>query len=543
MSIAAITRMPSLFCEVVQRKVIPMRSQLPDYLRLHVEGGNTELSVGGCPVPSLDSLRADFYRATGCHLQAVSELEENGDPRSAVACSVASNDSSARFLRRDAAQGASHGPHGQDPRRIGALAEAIAHVLQHLQQTQEALRQREAELAASVPMTFPTRGEPHLADRLEAVLRAAGEALGCQAVAAYLLDEDTRRLKLRVCWGLPATRFLEPPRPLQNAAADLEALVGHTVVIRDSLLASDGEVPEEFRSAVCVPISSPTLPLGTLWAFCQQTRPFSQGETQLLEIVAGRLAAEFEREILLRENLQTRPLQRQLDYAAQWQNGRCPQITPLLHGWQLAAATDQAGPVGGDFHDWFVLPSGQLGIAVGDAQGKLIEASLTAAALHTALRAHANYRHTVSQLLVRVNETLWSASAGDQFASLFYALIDPDSGRLKYAAAGPAEAWVVGEQLRPLNCEEELPLGTQPEAEYRQRVERIEPSEALVVFSEGGLRALKPGQRRDLYRHLRQHYQLTAEELVRRTQAFLAQHTREDRHEDRTLLVAKRRVC
>ena len=99
--------------------------------------------------------------------------------------------------------------------------------------------------------------------------------------AAYLLDDATKQLKLRSCWGLPKSRFLDPPRPLRGAAADLEALVGHAVVLEDTSFLPHWKVPEEFRSAVCVPISSPTFPFGTLWMFCDQPRDFSVAETQL----------------------------------------------------------------------------------------------------------------------------------------------------------------------------------------------------------------------------------------------------------------------
>ncbi len=519
-----------------------MRSQIPEYLRLHVEALSSESSRGGSELPGLNDLCVAFQQATGWHLQENARSEGGVRSFSVVAAPDVPRESQGKQVRVDPPQAGARGPCGQEPRSVRALGESINQLVQHLDQTRVALCQREAELAAGVPVTWQSNGEAHLAVRLEAVLRAASEIVGCQAAAAYLLDEDTRRLKLRACWGLPQTRFLDAPRPLRNAAADLEALVGHAVVIQDSLLASDWKVPEEFRSAVCVPISSPTTPLGTLWVFCEQARAFREKETVLLEIVAGRLAAELEREILLQETLETRTLHRQLDYAAQWQHGRSPRIKPLLHQWQLAAWTDQAGQVGGDFHDWFVLPDGQLAIAVGDAQGKLIEASLTAAALHTALRAHANYRHDVPQLLARINETMWSASAGDQFASLFYALIDPDSGRLNCAAAGQADAMVVGEQLRPLNLGDELPLGTQPDGEYRQVVEHIEPTEALVVFSEGARHALKPAQWRGLCGHIGQHPMGSAEELLRRILAFLDQHACADRPEDRTVLVAKRRA-
>ena len=420
------------------------------------------------------------------------------------------------------------------------LADSIGELIGELNTTRFALWQREAELAAGVPIAQHADDESHLAGRLETVLQAGAKAVGCQAAAAYMLDDATRRLKLRSCWGLPKSRLLDPPRQLRGAAADLEALVGHAVVMEDTSLLPHWKVPEEFRSAVCVPISSPTTPLGTLWMFCDRTRKFSVDQTNLIEIVAGRLAADLEREMLLQHSLQSKTIRRQLTHAAGWQHHRLPRIKPLLHGWQVAGWTQQGDCLGGDFFDWFVLPDGSLAVAVGDAQGKMIEAGLTAAALHTALKSHASYRHSAQQMVERINETLWTASAGDQFASLFYAMIQPDSGKIEHAAAGHVYAAIVGDALRPIATADTTPLGTQPDAEYRASHDELASGEVLVVFSEGIKKAVKSKGGRVLWRLIQRNRERSADELADKFRSFLDRHFDQAAIEDQTVLVVKR---
>ncbi len=130
---------------------------------------------------------------------------------------------------------------------------------------------------------------------------AGAEALECQAAALYLLDAGTSELKLRASWGLPHSRLLDAARPLRGAAADLEALLGHAVVLDDPATFDFWRVPEACGAAVCVPVSSPTTPLGTLWLFAAERREFSDAQTNLLEVIAGRLSADLEREMLLGE--------------------------------------------------------------------------------------------------------------------------------------------------------------------------------------------------------------------------------------------------
>lgn len=484
--------------------------KLPGYLKLHVESP-APVRPRQEEIPGWVRLREAFRQATGVELTcAVSALESPVES-----------------------------PGGE----WDELAASIGQVVQHLERTRTALWQREAELAAGVPVTIHPDERHHLAVRLESVLKAGARAIDCQAVAMYLLDETSRHLKLRSCWGLPKSRFLDPPRPLRGAVADLEALVGHAVMLEDTLLMSDWSVPEEFRSAICVPVSTPTTLLGTLWMFCERPRTFTQDESSLLEIVSGRLAADLEREMLLHQAMDIRSIRRQLRHAARWQDQRLPRIKPLLHGWEIAGKTIQGDYLGGDFHDWFVLPDGTLGIVVGDAQGRSVEAGLTAAALHSAVKAHANYRHSVQQLVERTNETLWSASAGDQFASLFYAKIQPASGRFECASAGPIEASIVGQQARPLPTVDDSPLGMQPDAVYPLQREQVQPGDSLIVFSAGFKRAFKMGKAKLLWRLVQRHHAAPATELADRIEAFARQHCRERMVEDRTLLVIKRTMA
>ena len=514
------------------------------HLRLHVEESPRPKHPQLDEIRSLQGVCDAFQRITGWTLQcrhgssAASQAlwsrsigEPSGDERCVVSLGVTDEyGAETRVLSDEIC----------DRETAQELAASIADLLQELQQTRCALWQREAELAVSVPVTPHPDEQAHLAERLEGVLKAGAQAVGCQAAAVYLLDEATRKLKLRSCWGLPRSRFVDPPRSLRGAAADLEALVGHAVILRDSELLPHWQIPEEFRAAVCVPVSSPTTPFGTLWVFCDHRRDFGVEETNLIEIVAGRIAADLERAVLLGQTLQLRSLARQLTHAAQWQQHRLPRLKPLLAGWDLSGWTSQAGALGGDFHDWFVLFGGQLAVAVGDSQGKMFESGLTAATLHTALRAHAAYPHAAQQLAERINETLWTASVGDQFASLFYGTIQPETGAIESVAAGHVYAAVVGESLRTLAAAETLPLGTQPDSEYVATSDQLRRGETLVVVSEGVHRALRGTRERVLWRLFQANRGLEADALMQKARAFLDRQASDQGVDDQTILVVKR---
>ena len=219
--------------------------------------------------------------------------------------------------------------------------------------------------------------------------------------------------------------------------ADLEALLGHAVVLNDEHVIRMWNMPEDFPAAVCVPVSTPTTLLGTLWVFCNEKRDFNDRETNIVEVVAGRLASDLEREMLLRAGTDGTKLQKQVAAAERLQRNELPTISPLLDGWNVAGWTGQAEGVGGAFHDWFCLPRGLLAVAVGKATQQGIAGALTANAVKTAVRAHARYHRQAERVLQQVNLTLWTGSAGDQRAALFCGLIETATGRVCCASAGP----------------------------------------------------------------------------------------------------------
>jgi phosphoserine phosphatase RsbU/P len=430
-----------------------------------------------------------------------------------------------------------------DFQQVRPLALAIGGLLSEINRLQHAVRRREAELAAGVPVASGREGEPHLAERLEAVLKAGAQAVGCQAAGLYLLDDATTELKLRAAWGLSQEKLLAAGRPLRGSVADLEALVGHAVVLEDTSLLPHWRCPEDFPAAICVPVSSPSIPLGTLWAFCDRTRDFTPEESNLLEIIAGRLAADLEREMLLAAGSQAKAHDKQFEAAARWQRDRLPSIAPLVDGYEIAGWTTQSNELGGDFHDWSVLPDGRVALAVGDADGTPLEAALGAASLHAALKAHATATHDAGELFTRLNETLIAASPGDQRAALAYLLLEPDTGCTQLALAGGAAAILVRPDSRLVTTSDAPQLGGHHQATFEQDKFVVRPDDVLVLISPGVRRAVDAAGLRigevSLTNLLASHLRDSADSLVRRLRHLLEQSSQVA--DDMTVVVLKRK--
>ena len=371
---------------------------------------------------------------------------------------------------------------GVSRRRARRLATEIGHLADLLLHTQDSLREREAELATAIPfVSRPAHEACQLALRLETILCGGAQAVGCPAAALYLLDDGTSHLKLRSQWGLADSRFLLPPRQLSQAKGDVEALAGNAVVIEDTSLLPHWNVPESFPAAVCIPIASPTVPLGTMWVFASERRDFSPTETNLLEIIAGRIAAELDREILLREN---HSLRRNPTPSGKRTRGpsqeSCPRVVPLIDGWEIAGAGTGDCVNSDELYEWFVHDGGELSLSLARCFGDELPSALTIAAVGGALRAHRDCDVAPGQLAQRINQALWTGSAGDQWSSLFFGILEPDSRTINYTMAGAARAFVLRSDGWEELAHDQTALGVEPTTTYRTVQRRLELGEALV---------------------------------------------------------------
>lgn len=425
------------------------------------------------------------------------------------------------------------------------MAGAIAELMNELVTSRSALWQREAELAASVPVTSHEDEKGHLAARLEATLRAGAHAIQCEGAALYLLDEATSELKLRSTWGLPRDKLAEPARPLADQLADLEALLGHAVALEGSGDKVGGWCsPEPAAAALCVPVSSPTVPLGTLWFFCERERPFSDEQTNIAEIVAGKIASDLERAVLIEQQTSTKDFTSQVAAVHETQQHQQP-IAPPLVGWQVDGWSEQAGPLGGAFYDWRMLDDSTLLLMLGDACDDGLQAALAATALRAVLRATDDGKSAgLDEMMRRANRVLWENSAGNWWAGAWLGKLDLTDGRCQIAQAGrPTSLW-----LRPDGWESLTnpvdPLGVQPLVQIDRKPAILSPGEALVVCNRGVMETYdkrgRPLEEAAVARTLQARLELPPQQLIKTVLECLEQHSKQLDRRDRSILVVQR---
>jgi serine phosphatase RsbU (regulator of sigma subunit)/anti-sigma regulatory factor (Ser/Thr protein kinase) len=201
----------------------------------------------------------------------------------------------------------------------------------------------------------------------------------------------------------------------------------------------------------------------------------------------GQLVREQEAEAATRQRFE-----QELEVARLIQQNFLPKKLPDLPGWQVAAYYRPAREVGGDFYDVIPLPDGRVAFVVGDVTDKGVPAALVMSATRSVLRASATRLIEPGVVLERVNEHLCPDMPAKMFVTCLYGVLDPASGRLRFANAGHDLPYVKTAngviELRARG----MPLGLMPGMEYEEKEAVLEPGESVLLHSDGIAEAHDP---------------------------------------------------
>jgi serine phosphatase RsbU (regulator of sigma subunit) len=195
-------------------------------------------------------------------------------------------------------------------------------------------------------------------------------------------------------------------------------------------------------------------------------------------------------------SLMRQSTEQELQLARSIQRASLPREVPSLEGWQISPFYRPAREVGGDFYDFHLLSEGRVGLVVGDATGKGVPAALVMATTCGMLQLAAQALDSSSpgEVLERVNETLFARIPANMFVTCFYCILEPQSGRLRYANAGHDLPYVLRgsggdcEELRARG----MPLGLMPGMSYEEKETIMNSGEAAVLYSDGLVEAHDP---------------------------------------------------
>ena len=275
----------------------------------------------------------------------------------------------------------------------------------------------------------------------------------------------------------------------------------------------------------------------------------------ILSGIAGQAAIAVENDRLLREAAEQERMRKELEVARRIQTSFLPESCPPVPGWELAALWRSAREVSGDFYDFIPLPvrledegtEGRMGLVVADVADKGVPAALFMALSRTLLRTVSIDGRSPSDAISRTNDLILADARSDLFVTMFYAILQPRSGKIAYVNAGHMPPLVVRtdrgtiEELRVPG----MALGILPNERFGEYTSHLEHGDALILYTDGVTDAMNTAQEsfgldrlKELLRdHRRESAQVLVHTINDAVAAFVGEATQFD---DFTLVVARR---
>ncbi len=176
----------------------------------------------------------------------------------------------------------------------------------------------------------------------------------------------------------------------------------------------------------------------------------------------------------------------ELEVARELQASLLPREIPPLAGYRFAHSYRTAREVGGDAYDVCRLPDGRLALMVCDATGHGMAAGLVMAIAHATIGTALDIDPSPAAVAAMIHRALRRKRRRHAFLTLFYALLDPATGRLTWVSAGhpfPLLRRADG-TVEEIGCGG-LPLGASEIVIPPTGETQLDPGDLLILYTDG----------------------------------------------------------
>ncbi|MBV8403815.1 MAG: SpoIIE family protein phosphatase [Gammaproteobacteria bacterium] len=218
-------------------------------------------------------------------------------------------------------------------------------------------------------------------------------------------------------------------------------------------------------------------------------------QTHILESVVEQRTRELAEKNAALEEAQAQ-LKAELEVARSLQLAILPSSFPARPGCEAAARMIPATTMGGDFYDYIELPDGQIGLVIADVSGHGVPAAFFMAVARTNLRELAAHHPDPGECLARTNDALCAQNPLDLFVTVFYCVLDPQTGRLRYANGGHNPPYVrrAAGGVETLSGAGGLVLGAMVGAKFPTHSVQLLAGDRLVLYTDGVTEAFNPAE-------------------------------------------------
>lgn len=402
-------------------------------------------------------------------------------------------------------------------------------------------------------------GASTIEEMLDITVRLPALLLGCERVLCLLWNRDDQTWHLAAGWGLNDTEKSYLGTHVQEqTVAQLAAIrhAGESIILDPAMLealCSSKLVPLcEYGDVLAMPLTARATTLGLLLLDRARTDDgWQQRQIMIANGIAGQAASAIESALLSQAEAARQHLEQEINLARDIQLSLLPERLPQFDGWDTSASWQLARQVGGDFYDFWHFHSGELngqfGFVIADVSDKGVPAALFMALSRSLVRGAALDGTSPAQAMERANRWIMRDSHSFMFVTLFYGIINPETGDLRYTCAGHNPPLVYRaasktvDQLRTPG----IALGVIEDAVLGEAQTTLEPGDILVCYTDGVTEAVNTAMEEwgveRLVETIKTMQSHSSNEIINHIVHELALHTGDlPAFDDLTLVVIKR---
>ena len=214
-------------------------------------------------------------------------------------------------------------------------------------------------------------------------------------------------------------------------------------------------------------------------------------------LLRARVGASLEKK-RLRDEVQAHlaRVQEELEAARQLQMSMVPTVFPrptAQRPIEIFATMEPAREVGGDLYDFYETTDGKFCLLVGDVSGKGVASALFMARVKNLMRLITRLLRRTdgsapapSEIVTAVNEELYQDNARMMFVTLFFGMLDLQSGELRFANAGHNPPYHLrGDVVTPVTVSKGHPLGLRANSKYETGELKLAPGDTIYLYTDG----------------------------------------------------------
>ena len=162
---------------------------------------------------------------------------------------------------------------------------------------------------------------------------------------------------------------------------------------------------------------------------------------------------------------------------------------------EIFASMVAANEVGGDFYGFFLIDKHKLGFVIGDVSGKGISAAIFMAVSRTLIRATGLKGESVSDCMRYVNNLLCKESVSSMFVTVFYGILNTQTGMVDYVNAGHNPPFILSSDgIHQVEMTDGLALGVLDDFNFQSKKIILGKGDKLLLYTDGVIDSFNLGE-------------------------------------------------